>query len=163
TRPGPDFPDRVSPAIPPEAALRSSLRLGALGPVLASSPLAPLHTHGVEGPAHDVVAHARQVLHAAAPDEHDGVLLQVVADAREVRRDLDAVGEPHPRHLAERGVRLLRGRREDADAHAPLLRRSLEGRAVGLGAQLLTTDPDQLANRGHSRLLETLLVMMGRP
>src|SRR5262249_28101158 len=145
TLPGPDLPDCVSPATPPEPALPNLLRLGALRPVLASSPLSPLHAHGIEGPAHDVVAHAREVLHAAAPAEHDRVLLQVVAHAWDVGRHLDGVGEPHSRHLAEGRVRLLRRRGEDAHAHSPLLRRSLKGRAVGLRAQLLATDPDKLA------------------
>ena len=64
----------------------------------------------VERAADDVVADAGKILHAAAADEHHRVLLQVVPDAGNVRRHLDAVGEPDAGHLAERRVRLLRGR-----------------------------------------------------
>ena len=80
---------------------------------------------GVQRAADDVVAHARQVLHAAAADQHHRVLLQVVALAGDVGRDLHAVGQPHARDLAQRRVRLLRrassrpGCRRPASAATP--------------------------------------------
>ena len=80
---------------------------------------------GVQRAAHDVVAHAREILHAPAADEHDRVLLEVVPFARDVAGDLDAVGEPDARDLAERRVRLLRRGGVHARAHAPLLRAAL--------------------------------------
>src|SRR5215471_3638820 len=55
-------------------------------------------------PALAAIADARQVLHAAAADEHDRVLLQVVAFAADVARDLEAVREPHAGDLSHRGV-----------------------------------------------------------
>src|SRR5215831_20126172 len=70
--------------------------------VLRSPLLAVLHTLGIEAPAHDVVAHAGQVFDAAAADEHHRVLLQVVPLAPDVADHLEAVGEPHLRHLALR-------------------------------------------------------------
>ena len=78
---------------------------------------------GVERPADDLVAHARQVLDAAAADEHDRVLLQVVALAGDVGGDLDRAGDAHARDLAQRRVRLLRRHRVDARADAAPLRR----------------------------------------
>ena len=77
---------------------------------------------GVERAADDVVANAREVLHAAAADEHDRVLLEVVTLARDVGRDFHAVGQANAADLAERRVRLLRRRRVDANADATLLR-----------------------------------------
>ena len=62
-----------------------------------------------------------QVLHPAAADQDHRVLLEVVADARDVGRDLHLVGEPHARDLAKGRVRLLRGHRAHLQAHAPLL------------------------------------------
>ena len=85
-------------------------------------PACALHADRVERAADDVIADARQVLDAAAANEHQRVLLQVVADARDVGRDLDPVGQPHARDLAQRRVRLLRRLREHADADAALLR-----------------------------------------
>ena len=118
----------------PRASAGSSLR--SLGSVLRAALPAILHADRVERAADDVVANARQVLHAAAADEHHRVLLQVVADARDVGRDLDAVGEPDARDLAERRVRLLRRRGVDARAHAALLRRALQRRRLPLRALL---------------------------
>ena len=96
---------------------------GRLAPYFDRPWLAVLHADRVERAAHDVVAHPGQVLDAAAADEHDRVLLQIVPDPGDVRRHLDAVGEPHARHLAQRRVRFLRRLRVDARAHAALLRR----------------------------------------
>src|SRR5664279_4936512 len=105
-------------------ALSSGLR--AFCAVLRARLLAVRDADGVERAADDVVAHAREVLHAASADHDDRVLLEIVADARDVGRDLDPVREADPGDLAERRVRLLRGRRLDLGAHAPALRAGLE-------------------------------------
>src|SRR5437773_9054996 len=99
---------------PPRVAL---LRLRT---VLGTTLLAPADAAGVERAAHDVIPHARQILYATAANEHDRVLLQIVPLAGDVGGDLDAVREPHARHLPQRGVRLLRRGRVDPGAHAPL-------------------------------------------
>src|SRR5690349_1047687 len=72
--------------------------LGPLGAVLRASLLAVLYPGSVKGAADDVIPHAGQVLHAAAPHEHNGVLLEVVADARDVGGHLDTVRQPRARH-----------------------------------------------------------------
>src|SRR5262249_50689947 len=100
---------------------RSSL--GALDAVLRALAVAvglvggarPRGARRVEGAAHDVVAHAREVLDAAAADEDHGVLLQVVPLAGDVARHLHAVGEPDAADLAERRVGLLRRGGVDAN------------------------------------------------
>jgi len=74
----------------------------------SSGLLAILHALGVEAAAHDVIAHAGQVLDAAAANEHDGVFLEVVAFAPDVRNDLETVRQPHFRDFAQRRVRFLR-------------------------------------------------------
>src|SRR5438477_5585024 len=80
------------------------LRLRAvLGPAL----LAPRHTGRIQRPADDVISHSREVFHTTPADEHDRVLLQIVALARDVAGDLQPVREPHARHLAQRRIRLL--------------------------------------------------------
>src|SRR3954465_4962260 len=105
------------------AARRGIADLLLLHAVLRAGLLAVGDAGGVERAADDLVADARQVLDATAAHEHDGVLLEVVALARDVRRDLHAIREPHARDLAQRRVRLLRGGRVDAGADAPALRR----------------------------------------
>jgi hypothetical protein len=113
--------------------------------------LAPAHTLGVERAADDLVANAGQVLHPAAADEHDRVLLQVVPDARDVCRDLDARREPHAGDLAQRGVGLLGRGRVDARADAAALRAALERRRLRLTELGLASLADQLLDRWHGR------------
>src|SRR4051812_19655721 len=106
-----------------------------LGAVLRARLLTVAHAAGVERGTDDLVADARQVLDAAAANEHDRVLLKVVALARDVGGDLLAVREADAGHLPEGRVRLLRGSREDARADAPLLRGALEMRGLRLRLQ----------------------------
>src|ERR687885_2245583 len=141
----------------PAAARRGTLlRLHA---VLRAGLLAVRHPGGVERAADDLVADARQVLDAAAAHEHHGVLLQVVALARDVDRDLHPVREPHACDLAQRRVRLLRGGGVDARADAATLGGShallaplaglqaRRGQLLGLRVAALA---DQLRRRRHT-------------
>src|SRR3954463_13557629 len=130
-----------------------------LDAVLANALLAVGHAGGVQRAAHDLVAHAREILDAAATHGHDGVLLQVVALARDVGRDFDRAGDPHTCDLAQRRVRLLGRGRVDAGADATALRGgllllvALAGLQTGRGhlARLgLATLADELARGGHA-------------
>src|SRR6476646_7693528 len=112
--------------------LRGISALLLLRAVPAASLLAVLHALGVERPADDLVADTGQVLHPAAADEHDRVLLEVVAHTGDVGGDLDAAGQAHAGDLAQRRVRLLRRRGVDAGAHTAALGAALERRSLGL-------------------------------
>src|SRR6478609_11523941 len=129
--------------------LRGISALILLRAVTAAGLLAVLHALGVERAADDLVADTGKVLHPAAADEHDGVLLEVVAHARDVRRDLDAAGQAHAGDLAQSGVRLLRGGGVDAGADTASLGRTLEGRRLVLRHLVLAALADQLVNSGH--------------
>src|SRR5690606_23013430 len=122
----------------------------ALGPVRLVRVRRARGARRVQRATDDVIAHAREVLHTTAADEHDAVLLQVVALTRDVGRDLDAVREPDTSHLPERGVRLLRGGRVDTHADAALLRAVLQRGRRGLGARLFASGADELIDRGHA-------------
>src|SRR6185369_9218861 len=110
---------------------------------------AALHPDRVERAADHVVADAREILDAAAANEHQRVLLEVMTDARDVGRHLDAVGEPHARDLAQRRVRLLRGLGEHPDADAALLRAVLQRGALRLAGDLLAPGADELTDSRH--------------
>src|SRR5215203_1579695 len=133
--------------------LQFLLDLLALGAVARAGLPAVADTLGVEGAADDLVADAGQVLHPAAADEHDGVLLQVVTDARDVGGDLDATGQPDAADLAQGRVGLLGRGRVDARADSPPLGRALQRRGLGLLDLALAALADQLGDRWQSLLL----------
>src|SRR6266404_8330323 len=124
----------------------------ALRAVLGAALLAAGDAHGIEGAADDVVADARQVLHAAPADHHHRVLLEVVAHARDVAGHFQAVGEPHAGDLAQRRVRLLRSGGVDAGADPALLGAAGHRGRLPLVDDLLAPLADELANRGHPNL-----------
>src|SRR5437764_640797 len=143
----------------PAAARRGIAFLLGLHAVLRARLLAVRDAGGVQRPAHDLVANAREVLDAAAADEHDRVLLEVVALAGDVGGDLHAVGQPHARDLAKSRVRLLRRRRVDPGADPPPLRSreallaTLAGLQAGgrdLALGLDATLADELVDAGHA-------------
>src|ERR687890_1162545 len=129
--------------------LRGMSALLLLRAVTAAGLLAVADTLGVQRTADDLVADAREVLHTTATHEHDRVLLQVVADARDVRRHLDLAAELHTSDLAQRRVRLLGGSGVHARAHAAPLRTSLQRRRLGLARLRLAALSEQLLDRGH--------------
>src|SRR3990172_13030128 len=103
--------------------LRSLSRpFGLARAVLAALLLSTLNATGVQRAPDDVIAHARQVSHAAAPDQDHRVLLQGVALAGDVGGDLYAIGEADAGHLAQGGVGLLGRLSAHVGADATLLR-----------------------------------------
>src|SRR5215207_7118989 len=133
--------------------LQFLLDLLALGAVARAGLPAVADALGVEGAADHLVTDAGQVLHPAAPDEHDGVLLEVVANARDVRGDLDAAGQPDTADLAQGRVGLLGRGRVDARADSPPLGRALQRRGLGLLDLALAALANQLGDRWQSLLL----------
>src|ERR1041385_485189 len=127
----------------------SALRGTLLGSVLRAGLLTVGDAGRVERGADHLVAEARQVLDAAAAYEHHGVLLQVVALARDVGADLEPVRQANAGDLTKRRVRLLRGGRRDARADAALLRGSRERRGLGLRGLARTALANQLIDGRH--------------
>jgi len=77
-----------------------------------------------------MIPYAGKVFHPAAADQYDRVLLEVVTDTGDIRRDLHAIREPHAGYLPESRVRLLGRCGIDPDADTPLLRAALERGAL---------------------------------
>src|SRR6476646_7504813 len=88
--------------------------LGTLGAVLRTALSAVLDALRIEHAAKHMVADAGQIAHAAAADQNDAVLLEVVALAGDIADHFALVGKAHLGHLAQRRVRLLGGRRIDS-------------------------------------------------
>ena len=97
-----------------------------------------------------MITHTRKVLDTAATDHDDGVLLQVVADAGNVARDLDLVGEADTGDLTKGGVRLLGGGGVNAGADAALLGAVLKSGALRSLLQFSAAFAHQLGNRRHA-------------
>jgi hypothetical protein len=100
-----------------------------------------------------VVTHAGKVFHAAPPDKHDAVLLEVMTNAGNVRGAFNPIGKAHAGNLAESGVRLFGRSGEHAGANAPLLRTSVEGGTLCLVGKRLPPVADQLIDGRHIVLL----------
>src|SRR4029079_17075110 len=141
----------LQPGPEPVRGLLSRL-LGALGAVLGAGLPAVLDTLRVEDAAKHVIANSGQVAHTAAADEYDAVLLEVVAFARDVADHFALIGQAHLGDLAQRRVRLLRGRRINTGADAALLRVLLHRRDLRLGLLRFATLADQLVDRWHEAL-----------
>ena len=58
-----------------------------------------LDTNRVQGTADEMVSDAREVLYTPAPYQHYRMLLEVMADARNIRRNLHTVRKPDPRNF----------------------------------------------------------------
>src|SRR3569832_191912 len=132
--------------------------LGTLGAVFRSALTAVVDARGVERAANDVVANARQILHAATADQNDRVLLQVVPLAGDVGGHFHAVRQAHARDLAQGRVRLLRRGRVNAHADATALRAGLERGRVRFELRLGATELDELIDGGHSTLTSKILL-----
>src|SRR5207248_1059340 len=129
------------------------LSFGPLGSVLRAALFASGDADGVQGTADHVIAHAGQVLDAAAADQHDRVLLQVVADARDVCRYFDPVGQADTRYFSQRRVRLFRRLGIDARSNPALLRTRLERRARRLVLGRSAPELDQLIKCRHKKIV----------
>src|SRR5215470_1637107 len=132
-----------------------SLFLRALRAVLGAALLALADARTIERAAHRVIAHAREVLDAAAADQHHRVLLQVVTFAADVAGHLVTVGEPDAADLAQRRVGLLRRRGVDARADAALLRGRTQRRHLGFFRSDSAWLPNELTCGRHRFLVSS--------
>src|SRR5208283_3012573 len=129
--------------------------LRAFRTVLRAPLVAARDAGSVERSAHHVITHARQILHAAPTNEHNRVLLQVMANAWDIRRHFDSIGQANARHFAQRRVRLLRRLGIHARAHSALLRTRLQRRTRRLIPGPLAAEFHQLIKCRHSRHSQT--------
>src|SRR5690606_7516101 len=129
------------------------LFLRALRAVLGTALTAVVHARAVEGAAHRVIAHTAEVLHTTAADQHHRVFLQVMAFAADVADDLEAVGQAHLGHFAQRRVRLLRRRRVNARANPTFLRAGSERGHLRLVVRRSARLTDELTDTGHNLMI----------
>src|SRR5690554_2045706 len=120
-----------------------------LGTVLGASLLTILYARGIEGAAHGVITHTRQVLDPPTADQHNRVLLKVMAFTADVGGHFETVGQTHTADLTQGRVRLLRGSSIDAGANTALLRTRLQRRYVAFGDDTRAWLAHELINGCH--------------
>src|SRR3989338_4639997 len=125
-----------------------------LGPLLFPS----AHTLAIETSADDVISHPRQVFHAAPANHHDGVLLQIMPLARNVRGDFESGREAHSRDFAQGRVRFFGRRHIHTRADAATLGRPAQSRCFVLSHLDLPAMPHQLLDRGHTHSFATRII-----
>src|SRR5215468_5234896 len=129
---------------------RKMRSLGSLRSVLRSSLLPISNSDRIKRSANHVVTYTGQILYASATDQYNGVLLQVVANARDISRNLDSIRQTHARDFPQRRVRLLRGLRIHTSANSALLRTSLQSRTRRFESRRLSSGTNQLVERRHA-------------
>jgi hypothetical protein len=97
-----------------------------------------------------MVADAGKVLHTAAANQDDRVLLEVVSLTRDVGSDFESVSQAYTGYLTQRRVWLFRRGGINASAHSALLRIGLEGRSLLFLLYVAATLPDELVDCRHS-------------
>ena len=129
--------------------VRCALLLCALCSVFGASLVPAVNTEGVVAAADHVVSHAWKISYTSATNEHDGVLLEVVAFAADVGGNFLAVGQANSSNLTKCRVWLLWRYRSYLKAHATLLRAGVEITYVRLGLWAASWVADKLIDRGH--------------
>ena len=93
---------RIGRYKPLGSSFLSHVLFGPFRAVLGSALLSVLHSLRIESSTNNVVPNAGQVFHSSSPDEHNRMLLQVMAFSRNVGGHFKTVCEPHARYLSQR-------------------------------------------------------------
>src|SRR6185436_1019323 len=141
--------------------LTSGGGLGFLGAVLGPALVAPIHARSVERAAHNVVSNTREILHTAAADQHDRVLLEVVSLTRNVGRHFDLIRQAHTGDFPKGRVGLFGSRGVDARTNAAAKRIRLQRRRFLLLDDIPACPPDELVDSRHT--LEVSLIPRPKP
>jgi hypothetical protein len=102
----------------------------AFSSIAAASLLAVVDGSAVERSADNLVTNTWEVLNTTAADKHHRVLLEVVADSRDVCRNFHAIYKAHTANLTKSRVRLFRGCGVNTSAYATLLRVAFKSRSL---------------------------------
>ncbi len=111
--------------------------LGTLRTVLGTGLATASDTLRIQSTTDNVVTNTGKVLDTTATNQYDAVLLQVVADTRNVRSYLDTIREADTCYLTQSRVRLFRGHGTNSSAYATLLRALQIGILLLLGVVAL--------------------------
>lgn len=111
------------------------LGLGFLCSVLGAGLHSAVNALSIKSSANDVITHTGKILNTAASDKNNGVLLQVVAYAGDIRRNLDSVCQTNSGKLSESRVGLFGCVGLDDCANTALLGRIVVSHNILLGVK----------------------------
>ena len=114
------------------------------------------HAQSIQNTTDHLIPHTREVTNSSAANQHDRVLLQIVAFARNISSDLFAIRKSHTSHLSKSRVRLFGGYRLHLKTDATLLRAAFQQRRFAARTLLLPRFPDQLVNCRHKTQLRVI-------
>ena len=103
-----------------------------LGSIEGATSAALADAVAVQRATYDMIAHAWQVFHTTATDQHDGVFLKVMAFTWDVSGDFHPVAEANTSNLTHCRVRLLGRHGAHLGANAAFLRRPTQRKSLVL-------------------------------
>ena len=122
------------------------------GTVLGTALFAICNPQRIEGASNDMVSHTGKVLYTAPANEHNGVLLQIVPNARDIGGNFYTVCQADTGDFAQGRIRFLGRRRIHANTNSALLGATLKGGSAGFFPDLFPSFSYQLADSGHSSI-----------
>jgi hypothetical protein len=108
--------------------LERSFLFGFFRSVLGAALLSVLNAYGVQSTADDVIPNSRKVLHPPPSNENNGVLLEVVANPRDISSNFHSIGQPYPGNLSKCGIRFFGSGRIYPNTYPSFLGRSRKSR-----------------------------------
>src|SRR5208337_2470172 len=120
------------------------------GTVLGTALLAIGNSQRIESSSNDMVPDTWKVLYTATANEHNGVLLQIVPDPRDIGCNFNTVCQADAGDFAQGRIGLLGRRRIYANTNSALLRAALKGGSAGFFPDFFPSFSDQLVDSGHS-------------
>lgn len=112
--------------------------------------LSVFYSQCILGSSDDLVSHTGKITDSTSPNQHDGVFLQVVPFARDINRDLFAIGKPDTTDLAKSRIGLFGGHGSDLQTNALFLWTLFQDGSLGELAFLFSSLSEKLINRRHS-------------
>lgn len=103
-----------------------------------------MKTYEIESSANQVIPHTGAILTASTAHEHDAMLLDIVALARDIGRHYSSRRQTHTRCFSLARIGFLGSRDSDFEAHSLLERRSSLGECWRNGVARLLSLPTTL-------------------
>jgi len=126
------------------SVLNKLLLLGSLGAVFRAGILSILNPYGVQCSPHHVIPDTREILDTSATNQHDGVFLKVVSNARNIGSHFDPVCKADTRDFSQSRVGLFGSGGVNPRANASALRTPLQSRTLRLITNFFSTRTYQL-------------------